>query len=996
MMRASSLHRSPLLLLAAALLALAVFAVQDSRPVSADHGDTTFLWSGTLTVKQMTRGFGCANGVSGAQCSSSSVLTDDSVDGSSVAGIHTNSGTLVFQFEGAWRTDWTLHVGSSQFPLSEATLSTETFTDDTATWTSTGLSWSAGDTVELRLRQGPPPTGVRVSIWDGTLTIPTGAPILGCANQTSGYQCSSTSRLTDDDFTYGGTDYNIETLAINTDGNLTLGLDSAPSSGLRSSATLYVDGKAFHAADASVLTSTILIWADPGLSWAAGDTVEVRLGVSTLPVTEGGTATFFVALTDDPDASTTVQLVKGGYSQSNAGESGHDWDSNAVTYSPETLTFTSSNYSDPQTVTVTAPEDLDNRDEQLIIMVLQNGGPVGGGSNTVDGIHVTVADNDTNATVPTNLQGLAGHGSIFQVDQETGTAKQETLWLVRFSWGAPARQTVTGYDLQWTREGGGWPPVSTDISDTSVIYRTNLDDDTVVDWRVRARTDVGVTDWATSSVTLTAPAANVVTDLDVLVDDGSLTVVWNAPTSWPVTGYEVEYQVNGAIDQQASDPAKGWVDAGHTGTDVIQAIPNLENGTEYRFRVRVESGWGYAWVFATGTPSAPGAPATQSPTAVTLAVDPATVSEGGSATLTATLDAPAPDGGTTLRLNPGPDDTATRGTDYTMPAGIDVAAGERSGTATITVIDDGVDEDDETATITAFAALPDVDLAGSATLTITDDAIAGVTERQQSPQASRYADLIAKIKGWRDDPCCAHLKAHTDRWDRTLLTFGETVADSTLTIMTAAEAQTYADRGWNRWVEVTAALKEIEAAGPRVAAPLADVSMETDESRDISLSGVFSGDGALTFTAASSDEDVVSAFEFHGDLTLAALAEGSATITVTAEDSDGNTVSDEFDVSVTSPPSVVSDLRCIAETGRVAFLWNAPEWPGGDLYAYDYRMTLPDGRSEGGRLRDITLLLRPGAYQAGGEADVSVTAVYETSGGSQVSSVAATLTCTVA
>ena len=42
------------------------------------------------------------------------------------------------------------------------------------------------------------------------------------------------------------------------------------------------------------------------------------------------------------------------------------------------------------------------------------------------------------------------------------------------------------------------------------------------------------------------------------------------------------------------------------------------------------------------------------------------------------------------------------------------------------------------------------------------------------------------------------------------------------------------------------------------------------------------------------------------------------------------------------------------------------------------------------------MLLRPGEYQAGTEASMSVTTVYELSDGSNVSSAAETLTCTIA
>ena len=78
--------------------------------------------------------------------------------------------------------------------------------------------------------------------------------------------------------------------------------------------------------------------------------------------------------------------------------------------------------------------------------------------------------------------------------------------------------------------------------------------------------------------------------------------------------------------------------------------------------------------------------------------------------------------------------------------------------------------------------------------------------------ADEHADLIARMYEWRNDPQWVSYREHTDRWDRALLAFGETVADASLTPMTAAEAQAFADRGWERWVGVAAALRELEAA----------------------------------------------------------------------------------------------------------------------------------------------------------------------------------------
>ena len=199
-------------------------------------------------------------------------------------------------------------------------------------------------------------------------------------------------------------------------------------------------------------------------------------------------------------------------------------------------------------------------------------------------------------------------------------------------------------------------------------------------------------------------------------------------------------------------------------------------------------------------------------------------------------------------------------------------------------------------------------------------------------------------------------------------------------------------------------------AAPTVASAISDISgLEADATQEVSLSGVFSDadNDTLTITAASSDEAkaTVSVATDGSQLTLSGVAEGTTTITVTARDSDGNRVSDTFDVSVTAPPPqepeppagppTVSNLRCIAETDRVAFLWDEPEWSGGEVYAYDYQLTLPGGRTEGSRVKNSTLLYRPGSYPSGGETSVSIKVIYETPDGREVKSAAATLTCTV-
>ena len=186
-------------------------------------------------------------------------------------------------------------------------------------------------------------------------------------------------------------------------------------------------------------------------------------------------------------------------------------------------------------------------------------------------------------------------------------------------------------------------------------------------------------------------------------------------------------------------------------------------------------------------------------------------------------------------------------------------------------------------------------------------------------------------------------------------------------------------------------------AAPVVASAIADLSgMEVGDSQDVSLSGVFSDADTLTFTAETSDSAVADALLFQGTLTLFAVADGSATVTVTTQDADGNAARDTFDMKVVGPPTPVSNLSCVAQTGRVLVSWNAPEWSGAAAYPYAYDLTLPDGRREQSRLLGYPAVSGKGEYQAVQAASISVKAVYELADGSKVSSKAATLTCTMA
>ena len=151
--------------------------------------------------------------------------------------------------------------------------------------------------------------------------------------------------------------------------------------------------------------------------------------------------------------------------------------------------------------------------------------------------------------------------------------------------------------------------------------------------------------------------------------------------------------------------------------------------------------------------------------------------------------------------------------DYSALSHVTVRGRDGEGTLAITG-SDGV-EGWEQFTV-ALGTLPPYLVAGNPTsqqIWIKDDGIgAGGGQMEHGSQPQPEADLITRMRNWRNDPQWVSFKEHTDRWDRALLALGETVPDPSLPPMTAAEAQGFVDQGWTRWVDVAAALAAKEAS----------------------------------------------------------------------------------------------------------------------------------------------------------------------------------------
>ena len=311
MMRASVFRLSPLLLLAAALVALAVLFAPGAQPAQAQ---TTTVWSATLTAQRVVSLLGCSTYSTTVteKCSSTSALTDDDftyngVDYQvNVVQLGT-TGILHLGLDKAIPSGLSLNVGSTALSVASGALSNS---NKNIRWTNTGLSWSAGDTVSLSLTVPTDPTpgpDGSTEYWSDSLAVKAVDYGLGCGYRTGQPQCDNA--LTDDTFTYHGAEYTVELVHVAYGSTLQLILDSEPkdrdgSTTERSRMALNVgEGdllRQFMVRDATVSGGIaddlngdgvnewtnegawVLTWTGTGLTWYEG--VGVKLSLVTLPV----------------------------------------------------------------------------------------------------------------------------------------------------------------------------------------------------------------------------------------------------------------------------------------------------------------------------------------------------------------------------------------------------------------------------------------------------------------------------------------------------------------------------------------------------------------------------------------------------------------------------------------------------------------------------------------------------------------------------------------
>ena len=399
------------------------------------------------------------------------------------------------------------------------------------------------------------------------------------------------------------------------------------------------------------------------------------------------------------------------------------------------------------------------------------------------------------------------------------------------------------------------------------------------------------------------------------------------------------------------------------------------------------------------------------PPGVTVTPSTLSVSEDGSATYTVALDS-RPTADVTITPTSGDD-----GAVGVSPASHTFTPSGWNSAQTFTVsglADD--DADDESVSVSHAVTSSD---AGYDGIAVDNVAVSVADTTPQSPTAAapigdativnENGTLEVSLTGVFSDADGDPLTIAAASSDETVATVSVAADYSGLTVTArsrgTATITVTADDGNGGTAED--ALTVTVKAAPVAARTISHISgLETDDTHSISLVGVFrDADGdALTISAASSDDGkaTVSVAADGSKVAVAGVAAGEVTVTVTARDTDGNRVSAAFGVSVVAASAEakhgepVGSLRCIARPNQVAFAWTAPQWSGGELYAYDYSLNLPDGRREQTRLRDTTSVNKRGNYPAGKDATIVLKVVYELPDGNQVRSAAASMTCTVA
>ena len=416
-------------------------------------------------------------------------------------------------------------------------------------------------------------------VWCATLTVQSiSGGHRGCANSVPGKECSSTSHLTEDEFTHG-TDYAVTSVQVRSDGELRLFINPNLTTATRS-LVLLVGAERFAFAHADTKAANSRYWNGSGLSWTALSTVDLKL-------VEASTIATLSDLKLDDGNGTAVALSPGFLSGTTSYTA-----SVANSVSRITLTETPSaanasvDYLDGDDNPLTDLDtgkpghqvDLDTGDNVIQVTVTAEDGVA---TRTYT---VTVTRNET----PGNTAPVFEDGTDVTLTVLENTAAGTDV-------GSPLTATdAENNSLEYTLEGA-------DAASFDIVLGTGqLQTKTGVDYNheaaknsysvtVKADDDNGGTDTIAVTVNVTdvdeksvRPPRPVVAATPGTTD--SLDVSWTKPglAGGPdIIGYNVRHQVTGS---------GSWTTVQLTGTGLTTMISGLQAGTGYTVQVQTRNG----------------------------------------------------------------------------------------------------------------------------------------------------------------------------------------------------------------------------------------------------------------------------------------------------------------------------------------------------------------------------------------------------------------------
>ena len=410
-------------------------------------------------------------------------------------------------------------------------------------------------------------------------------------------------------------------------------------------------------------TATVMHTAQPALT----------LTPSTVKVAPGATATYTVAL-KHANAG-TLSITSGAATK--------------ATVSPSVLTFTAGNYSTAQTVTVTGVE---------------------AGSATID--HAFTLTGATAAAIPDAGQVSVTVGG--KPDKPTGFMATAGTAQVTLSWDDPSDPSITGWQYRQkagSAAWGDWMDIGSGATTTSHTV-TGLTNSKKYRFRIRAKNKAG-NGPQSAERTATPKAKPNAPVLSAVAGDGSVTLSWTGPLGVSHWGYQYkttgDWSATRFVNRSRQDQ-----------TQFRFVVPGLMNMTKYTFHMFARftsTGQGSNW---SNEVKATPMPMLKVPVTLTVTEDagnatiPVTVGNqiGAAVTLSVTY------GGTATGAN-----NPTAG-DYDNDAvtSVTFSATDTTKNIVIPITDDGLDEDDETFTVTialSSGTLPSGFSLGNATTTVT-------------------------------------------------------------------------------------------------------------------------------------------------------------------------------------------------------------------------------------------------------------------------------------